>query len=125
MSNIAAALEALTEDLRLVLGNGVLVTRDPGKVAANVASAGVAILVGPGVPVERSSYRTWFIEVPVSVVFPAPGEPRQLDPAYAIAEAIIDSDAAGFVSMDAGTINLDQATTLPSLSVTLRVTTDC
>ena len=121
---ISAALDELTVELQAAVGSAVLVTRDPAAVGPRVASSGVAVLIGPGVVTEPSSYRTWFLDVPVHVMFDAPADPRHLDPAYEVAGLILDAEKV-VRSMEAGTVTLDAATSLPAVTVNVQITTEC
>lgn len=121
---ISNALDALTDDMQAVVGAGVHVTRDPAAIGPQVASKGVAVLVGPATVTGAATHGSWFLAVPVSVVFDAPADPRHIDPAYTVAAQILDSDYV-VVGMDNRPIQLDAATTLPAATVTLQATTEC
>lgn len=124
MNPISQALDELTAALQAVVGAGVVVSRDPGVIGPQVASKGVAVLIGPATTNEASSYKTWLLDVPANVVFDSPADPRHLDPAYSVAHQILNSD---FVTtgMETGSVQTDSATTFPAVTVTMQVSTEC
>lgn len=124
MNPFSTTLDTVAAEIQLAVPD-YLVTRDPSVIAARVNQSGIAVLVGPGVVTEASSYVSWFLDIPVHVVFGNPADPRLLDPAYDVAHQIMTSDAGQFVSMDPRTIQLDSATALPAITVTLRTSTEC
>lgn len=124
MNPITDALDQLTTALQAVVGASVVVTRDPARIGPQVAAAGVAVLVGPTTAAQAASWRSWSMAVPVHVAFAAPADPRHMDPAYTVAHQILDTDYV-LVAMDTEPLQLDAATTLPAVTVTLQVATEC
>lgn len=124
MNTISAALETLRSTVADAVGPSVLVTRDPAAVGPRVAADGFAVLVAPPISEERSSFKSWLMQVPTHVVYGTPA-PRHLDRAYDIADLILsgaDIEAAGFTNTP---VQLDAAMTLPSVTVIIRTSTEC
>lgn len=124
MDPITQALNTLTTTLQALLGSAVTVTRDPAMVGPRLAQQGVAVLVGAAAPGEASSYRTWFLTVPVHVCFDSPADPRHMDPANSVVHQILGGDYY-LTSSEVGPVQLDAAMSVPAITVNLQVSTEC
>lgn len=124
MNPYSAALETARSAVQDAVGTTVKVTRDPAAIGPRVASEGVAVLIGPLEGGEASSFKTQMVDIPAHVIYGTPA-PRHIDRAYDVAAAIKASDDYLSTGPTNQTIQLDAAMSLPAVTVTLQVSTEC
>ena len=122
--NTNAAWDTVTSAVQDAVGPEIKVTQDPAAVGPRVASTGVAVLIDPPTTAERSSYRTWLLDVRANVVYPTPA-PRHIRRAQDVADQIKAHDGLLPTGSTNRTVQLDAAMSLPAVSVTLQVSTEC
>ena len=125
MNRYSAALETARSAVQDAVGPGVLVTRDPAQVGPRVARDGVAVLIAPLEGGEPSSFETQLVDVPAQILYPSPAGPVHLDRAYDVADQITLSQDYFTSGPTNRTVQLDAATALPAVVLTLQISTQC